>query len=245
MASTSETGHAKNVANFESMISICEGYGSAYNPSKNAIKITQLKSLLENAKNAMSAVNTAKTAYDNASNAREIGFTNLRKLCTRLVNALDASEASDQIVKDAKTINRKIQGSRAKTKTASTTTAEQPQEPRQISVSQLSFDSQVDNFGKLITLVASEPSYAPNEAELQVSTLNATLENLKSLNNAVINAKTQYDNAIIARNKALYNANTGIVDTALEVKKYVKSVFGASDPNYKQISGLKFTRTKK
>ncbi len=245
MTSTSETGHAKNVANFELMISICEGYGSAYNPSKNAIKIPQLKSLLANAKNAMSAVDAAKTSYNNATNAREIGFANLRKLCTRIVNALDASEASDQTVKDAKSINRKIQGSRAKTKTTSTATTEQSQEPRQISVSQLSFDSQVDNFGKLITLVASEPSYAPNEADLQVSALNSTLENLKSLNNAVINAKTQYSNAIIDRNKVLYKENTGMVDVILEVKKYVKSVFSATDPNYKQISGLKFTRSRK
>jgi len=37
MASTSETGHAKNVANFEDLISFCTGYGTAYNPSKAAI----------------------------------------------------------------------------------------------------------------------------------------------------------------------------------------------------------------
>lgn len=34
MASTSETGHAKNVANFSTLISFCTAYGTKYNPSK-------------------------------------------------------------------------------------------------------------------------------------------------------------------------------------------------------------------
>ncbi len=33
---------------------------------------------------------------------------------------------------------------------------------------------------------------------------------------------------------------TGLVDTAGEVKKYVKSVFGASSPQLKQVTGVKF-----
>lgn len=29
MASTSETGHAKNIANFQDLISFCQGYGAS------------------------------------------------------------------------------------------------------------------------------------------------------------------------------------------------------------------------
>lgn len=39
MANTSETGYAKNSANFEQMISNVIGCGTAYNPSKAAIKL--------------------------------------------------------------------------------------------------------------------------------------------------------------------------------------------------------------
>ncbi len=38
MASTTETGHAKNVATFEDLISFCTGYVAAYNPSKAGLK---------------------------------------------------------------------------------------------------------------------------------------------------------------------------------------------------------------
>ena len=46
MASTSETGHAKNVSNFDELISYALGYGSTYNPSKASIKLTALQTLL-------------------------------------------------------------------------------------------------------------------------------------------------------------------------------------------------------
>lgn len=42
MRSTSETGHAKNVANFDELISYAIGYGADYNPSKEAIQIPGL-----------------------------------------------------------------------------------------------------------------------------------------------------------------------------------------------------------
>ncbi len=42
MPSTSETGHAKNVANFETLISFCTGYGTTYNPSRDALKVANL-----------------------------------------------------------------------------------------------------------------------------------------------------------------------------------------------------------
>jgi hypothetical protein len=75
MASTSETGHAKNVANFEELIGFCNGYGAAYNPSKALIKITALQTLLTGAQGALAAVKSAKTEFDNTTNDREIAFS--------------------------------------------------------------------------------------------------------------------------------------------------------------------------
>ena len=37
-----ETGHAKNVANFQDLIAFVTGYGATYNPTKNALKLPQL-----------------------------------------------------------------------------------------------------------------------------------------------------------------------------------------------------------
>ena len=41
-------------------------------------------------------------------------------------------------------------------------------------------------------------------------------------------------------NEKLYDEETGLVATAGDVKKYVKSIFSASSPEYAQVSGLQF-----
>ena len=142
MASTSETGHAKNVANFEDLISFCNGYGGSYNPSKAILQIGNLTILHGNAQNSITGVTSSKTAFANATNARQTGFDPLKKLCTRIVNALDATDASDKMVKDAKTINNKIQGKRAgEEPKAAPAPGSEAAEDKTISVSQQSYDA--------------------------------------------------------------------------------------------------------
>jgi len=46
MPSTTEKGHAKNVANFSKLIAVCKAFGTKYNPSKTAIKVANLDAKL-------------------------------------------------------------------------------------------------------------------------------------------------------------------------------------------------------
>jgi hypothetical protein len=112
MASTSETGHPINVANFEDLISRCIGYGISYQPTKAALQIPALQALRLTAQGNLTAVNSAIVILINSINARQIAFDPIKPLATRIVNALDATDASDELVKDAQTLNRKIQGKR-------------------------------------------------------------------------------------------------------------------------------------
>jgi len=246
MASTNESGHAKNVANFDQMIGYCMGYGVTYNPSKASIKLAALNTLLTTAQTVLAAVKTNKIAYDNATNAREISFTPLKKLATKIVNALMATDASKLTVDDAKSVNLKIQGRRANGKPARKPAPEDKEEQtdNSISVSQQSFDNLLDNFARLTQTVTAEALYKPNEAELQVASLNTVLTDLKNKNKAVITANANASNARITRNKILYGEGTGVYDIAMAVKQYVKSLFGPASPQYKQISGIIFTKTR-
>jgi len=248
MPSTSETGHAKNVANLEDLISFCTGYGATYNPSKDALTIAKLTDLQTNAKASLQQAKTTKTGFDNATNARQLAFKDLKPLATKVVNALSVSGATDLAVADAKTINRKIQGAKANGDTKKPTTPAAPNAPaptdKTISTSQQSYDSLIDHFTKLIEAVSQDANYKPNEKELQTATLQTKLDGLKISNTGLVNTYTSWSNARINRNTILYNPLTGLVQTALEVKKYVKSVFGASSPQFKQVSKLEFTNVK-
>lgn len=240
MPAFSETGHAKNVANFQTLITFVEGYGTAYNPSKSTLKIGALNTLLADAQRKLADVIPLNTAYNNVVNDRIIEFSTLKPLATRVINALQATDANKETIKDAKTINRKMQGGRVSKPL-------QPVDPnatapKTISSSQQSYDQQIQHFTSLIELLTAESTYTPNETDLTIANLNAKKEELKAKNNAIAAAYISVSNARIARNVTLYNIETGIVATASDIKKYIKSVFGANSAQYNQVSGLQINK---
>ena len=244
MASTSETGHAKNVANFDELISFVTGYRESYNPSKATIKLDALKALSDHAKTSINAVSSMEPAYKSAVAAREVVFIPLSKLTTRIMNSIKATDTTVQVDENARTLVRKIQGVRAtakKTEDEKKALAEKGKEVVEISTSQMSYDNRLDNFFKLIQLLSSVPEYSPNEKELKIEHLNTILDDLKAKNAAVVESYIPLSNARIRRNDLLYKENSGLYDVALDVKNYIKSVFGATSPQYKQVSKIKFT----
>jgi hypothetical protein len=245
MASTSETGHPVNVANFETIVTDVTSYGATYNPSKASLKLPALNTLLTAAKSATNAVTAAEPAFKLASDARDAAFEPLSPLITKVSNALKATDATTQIVETAQTLVRKLQGRRAtpkQTEEAKAAAAAAGNPIVEISSAHMGFDNRIENFDKLIKLLSSVALYAPNEAELKVTALTAVLNDLKTKNLAVKTAEAPLINARIARNDVLYKANTGMVDIALDVKSYIKSLYGATSPQYKKISAIKFTR---
>ncbi|HMM79289.1 MAG TPA: hypothetical protein PKC65_04625 [Pyrinomonadaceae bacterium] len=97
-----ETGHAKNIANFGTLISFVQGYGSAYDPSNAAIELAALQAKLAAAETALDGVTAAVAPWKTKVNDRETEFEGLRKLVTRVVNSFAASGADQNAIDDAK-----------------------------------------------------------------------------------------------------------------------------------------------
>lgn len=257
MASISEVGHGKNVANLEDVISMCVGFGPTYNPSNNSLKIAGLTALKTNGDTVMTGVTNSYSTLKLAVNDRELAFEPLKTLSSRVMAALKASGANKLIIKDAQTFVNKIQGRRGKqtladagkqsagkgegvSEGAVVSVPDEDKVRKQHSTSQLSFDSKMEHFTGVISLVSAVPVYGPNETDLKVAGLNVVVGNMKAKNTAVINAFTGYTNALAARNKVLYAEGTGLVDVALLVKEYVKSIYGASSSQYKAVNKISF-----
>lgn len=245
MTKTFESGHAKNVANLDELISFIQGYGESYNPSREALKLSAMQAVSKNSKNAITAVNMALPTYSKAVASREAAFEPVNKLVTRIMNFIKSIASTDHIHENALTFARKIQGRRATAKR----TQEQIQadvaagkEVVEKSASQMSYDNRLDNFDKLIKLLASVEQYAPNEADLKVSSLSSLYADLMKKNSEVIATTTPLSNARIARDEILYKKDTGLVDIALDSKAYIKAVFGASSPQFRQVSKLIFRK---
>lgn len=107
MASTSETGHAKNVANFQDLIAFVAGYGATYNPSKNALKLPQHNALYTSSQASLADVVTKNTAYNNKVNERVVAFKDLKSLSTRLINAYKQPMQQKKLLQMLKHLTKK------------------------------------------------------------------------------------------------------------------------------------------
>lgn len=247
MSSTSESGHAKNIANFEKIHQQINSFGSDYNPSRDNLKKESIQTLLQSAKENLNQLHAEEAVWKKAVADREAAFVNFGKLITRVHNALRASGSTVQQDESIKGVFRKLQGQRL--------TPRQPQNQnltpensapvsKEISSSQMSFDSKLDNFSKLITFLENITEYAPNESDLTVQSLNTLYESLALKNNAVFAALAQLNKSRIQRNSMLYAPFTGLVALSTDIKSYIKSVYGASSPQYKALSVIKLTTYK-
>ena len=238
MASTSETGHAKNVDNLGLLISNIASYGDRYKPTKPSILLEALKKMEADGRAAVLAVNDAMPIYSRATIERDNAFAPRGQLVTRSLNSLRASSSSEQTDEAASAIVRKIRGNRTTAKTAAATDVK----VATVSTSQQSYDSVIDNYERYIQYIAATPEYAPNEEDIKLPVLKALAVDLRAKNTACNNAKVAIDNARMARNRVLYTPLTGLVDVALDAKTYIKSLFGSTSPEYKQVAKIDFTK---
>ena len=238
MASTSETGHAKNVDNLGLLISNIASYGDRYKPTNPSIFLEALKKMEADGRAAVLAVNDAMPIYSRATIERDNAFDPLGQLVTRSLNSLRASSSSEETDEAASAIVRKIRGNRTTAKAAATTDVK----VATVSTSQQSYDSVLDNYERYVQYLAATPEYAPNEEDIKLPVLQALAVELRAKNTACNNAKVAIDNARMARNRALYTPLTGLVDVALDAKTYIKSLFGATSPEYKLVGKIDFTK---
>ena len=247
MATRSEIGHAKNVANFDVLIAFVLSKRAVFKPSKSSIQLPSLQYVSQNAKNAMKLVFDAFSVNNGAIAARKVAFAPFGQLITRVINSLESTDTSSVVDDQARTIVRKLQGTRATPKKTAEEKKALEAEGKVVnekSNAQLGFDDRVANFDKLISLLASIPLYVPNEPELQVAGLTAHYNNLKTLNDTVVSTHQSYVDALLLRHEVFYQQNSGLVDLAMDTKSYISSLFGASSPEYKQISKLRFSVVK-
>lgn len=239
MASTSETGHAKNIANFNALIKFVIDYGPKYNPSKSNLQLTKLQELKATADSYLNTVLDNKMNYSNAVNNRRESFSSINEYSTRIINALEATNATKDKVENAKFYIRKLQGKRAGSIKENSDSDKEAVKTK--STSQRSFDQIVQHFSGIVAVVKTESSYAPNENELKVSSLLEKQSDLIEKNDAVASANAVISNSRVDRDNLLYNEVDGLVIIGLEVKKYLKSIFGQNSNEYSKVSKIKFT----
>ena len=244
MPSQSEVGHAKNVANLQKLTEQVNVY-TLYNPPVDNLKLVNLQTLYTTASTKLSEVEDKRHANKNAITLRQSAFENLKSTCTKIINLLDILGLSQGTLDQAKSLNRTIQGGQKKTTTPpQDPNNQQPTTNNSISTSRQSYTQQAENFGILLQLLSTIPSYTPNEDDLKLINLNIYKDSLVSSSLAVDQTEAELNNKLIERDNILYADGTGLYSIAQNVKKYVKSLYGATSPEYTNVSSIEFTSRK-
>lgn len=242
MASTSEIGHAKNIANLSKFNTFAVALGGTYNPSNPILEIPKLQVLYSTAYADQEKVNINLAPYSNAVDAREAIFMPLNKQLTKLRKIFISTEGVGPLqIEDFMTIIRKLKGKRKPGEAKDAT----PEElDAQHSISQMSYDQRTNTMDALIALLSNTPNYNPNEDEFKVDTYQTIKNQMLESTNAVNLTFTALNTARSLRNTTLYNSPDNLVDTANKAKSYILGVLQPSSSEYKAISKLQFTKIK-
>jgi hypothetical protein len=248
MTKSYETGHARNVENFRRLSDCIISFGASYAPTESRLKLAGVAAILQAAETSLADLNAANAPYLQAISRREIAFTDIPQLTSRALKIAETMHLNPTTIKALKELVRKLYGRRAVPKKAlplvnddSNAETTQP-ERRIISVSQLSFDQRIEHLSRFIEILKVESTYQPAETELSVAGLTARLVEMRASNDTVTQADITLISARNARNTVLYATLTGLVDVALDIKKYVLAAFGNKSSEYAVIRGLRFTR---
>lgn len=245
MSSTTETGHVKNLANYDELVHNCVGIGKKFTPSNQSLALELLHGLSAGCRNALDTVLNAKAAYQKAVDAREFIFSKINTLVSRILNTAKASDVPEGTIDTCRSIARKIQGRRtSKKRTPEEIKADKEAgiEYRQISASQRSYDNIIANFSMLVQQIKQSHGYNPNEPELQTESLDKFIGEVRQKNADVVSAKTALKDARSKRDELMYKDKTGMVDIALDVKAYIKGAFGPASAEFRKVQGIKFRK---
>ena len=240
MASTSEVGHAKNIANLNLLNTNIVALGATYNPSNPRLLLANLQSIYTSAFNQQESVNNLVAPYSVAVDEREIIFKPLNRELTKLRKAYKATEGVTQVqLEDFMTIIRKLKGVKKSKDNPSTDPKE---EQDSYSTSQMSYDQRTNTMDLLISLLQNTPNYNPNENEYKVATYQAKKASMLAKTQAVADTFVPLNNARSTRNTTLYNSEDNLVDIANKAKDYLFTILDASSAQYKAIAKIKFKK---
>lgn len=240
-SSTSEKGHAKNLANLDFLITFIVSLAETYNPSNPNIKLNVLQEMYTNCFSLQKSVNNLTAPYTDAVNNRKILFNPLNKFLTKLLKAFKATEGvNKEKIENFKTIYNKIKGASSTTKPKTADPA--ATEAQKHSTSQLSYDQRTNNIDLLVALLQNTANYNPNEAEYKVVSIQNLHQNMLTATKAVNTTFVPLNKARDNRNKAFYQDANNLVDTATIAKTYILSILDSSSTQYKAIFKIKFSK---
>ncbi|MET0751852.1 MAG: hypothetical protein ABWZ66_00640 [Pyrinomonadaceae bacterium] len=242
-----ETGHEKNVKNFETVIIILVSLGVIYSPSQALILLPALQAKLLEAKDAIAAVDAKEAEKSVAVDEQQEEFLDLDKYAVNIKRTAEVEINDAAFTKDLQSIVNKFRspGKRSRTNTSGSAEDEDGNGDTRggRSTSQRSYDMQINHLAAIIALLKTKAgAYKTNDAEYTIAAIETRLAALEAKNNAGKNAGIALGLAQDARDEILYNPDTGVLKLVRLIKLQLARKPGKQSAAYQQINALNFVR---
>lgn len=237
-----ETGHNKNVANFETVTIILTNLGAQYAPPQVLIVLAALKDLLLDAKTALTDIDTAQAAKAIAVDAAQAEFKDLQRYVVNIKRQAEVEVNDPAFTKDLQTIVNEFHPPGRKTGVDDDPDTPEDESRTAVSQSQQSRDNQIAYLGDLSALLKANPDYKALGTPYATTAIDDRIATLTAVNNAVITADAALGTKLDNRDELLYTAQTGIVDRFILIKKYILLTFGEDSAVYQQLRALEFRK---
>ena len=245
-----EQGIANTMATFNNLVKYCSQLGDAYKPARADMMIPSAQATHDDTMNVIETDARTLALLIKQGKEREKEFDGIDLLVTRVISAFKACGASAELVRRARTYQRKLRGSRATPipddpqpgANAAATGDDTTTETSYRSSRQTSFVNKAKFFAGLIELLKTQDYYKPNEFELSVEGLTKKHEAMVTANAKTGELAAARDISLATRKEKINHPVSGVVAIGNRMRDYIKSVFGTKSEQYKDIKGIQFKK---
>ncbi|MEI6851389.1 MAG: hypothetical protein WCL06_01045 [Bacteroidota bacterium] len=233
-----EDSHVENIDRFGKIVKLCEAYGTDYNPSNPELSIANMTLRKEEADQLNSELIEDDVTVMMVVNERQDLIKELLRRMRRVKNEVYSTSASKEFKRDVKALVDKFTGDKVR----KPKNKEGEEKKEWVSNSHLGVASRMETFLSLREMLRIEPTYTPNEPILTMARLDEAADKLANLTMSIDEASANASTKRIARNRALYLEDDGLVDVSLKCKSYVRGVYGARSEEAKELSKIQLKR---
>lgn len=239
MASKFETGHFKNLSNFGTLVTYLATQ-PAYAPDAAELTVPQLQDFLANMEDATNQLVADAQAAQQLINDRQQIFEQTRKLARKIMLYLESNITDEAAIKDVRTHYNDMQSK--KVTKVQTINDDGSTSEKSYSSNRLSYTSMAEHFQKMVERLKTVQGYAPTDNSIRIDTLEDLSSELHNANSSIAASFVTVTNSRNTRDHLMYGKNTGLVDLAMRIKKYLKYKYGTNSDQYHFAHKLKYTR---
>jgi chromosome segregation ATPase len=242
-----ESRHAKNITNFETVTNILDGLVTVYDPSQTLsffLLLAALRDRLEEASAVLDEIDAALVDKTTRIDEIQAELKDLDRYVGGIKRTAESELGDEALTRDLQNIVDQLNSqSRSMHLDGDEALTPDTEEARtKFSASRQNRDDQIARLAAALALLKNRNDYDPPDPRYKIPVIEARLAALTEKNEAAKAAEAALASALAARDRLLYDDDTGIIKLVKLIKAELARKPGKDSAAYQQINALEFRK---